>query len=169
MEFDEYVQANYNRLCALSAALTGNRADAQDLAHTALLKALRHWPRISSLADAHAYVRRIVVNEFISQHRRATQATRNSALTPVRHVPDPAELSAERSALLELVDTLPPQQRVAVVLRYYEDLDIPQMAEHLGCRQSTVRSNLSRAMATLRIAAGKPTNLGKEQTDAHRR
>lgn len=166
MEFDEYVQANYSRLCALSAALTGNRDDAQDLVHTALLKALRHWPRISSLSAAHAYVRRIVVNEFISQHRRAAQAARSEA-GPVRHVPDPAELSSERSALLELVDTLPPRQRAAVVLRYYEDLDDPQIAEYLGCSQSTVRSNLSRAMATLRITISQPTNLEKEQTDAH--
>ena len=49
---------------------------------------------------------------------------------------------------------LPPRQRAAVVLRYFHDLSDQQVADELGCRATTVRSLISRALSTLRAATG---------------
>jgi RNA polymerase sigma factor (sigma-70 family) len=57
----------------------------------------------------------------------------------------------ERDALIDQLAHLPRQQRAALVLRYYEGLSDAEIADVLGCAQSTVRSNASRALATLRI------------------
>lgn len=69
---------------------------------------------------------------------------------------------AQRVALLQMVQRLPARQRAAAVLRYFEDLDDEQIAAALGCRASTVPSNtvpsnISRALATLRVRNVYPT------------
>jgi len=65
---------------------------------------------------------------------------------------DPAAAVDERDAVLRVVAGLPPKQRAAVVLRFYEDLPDDEIADLLGCRTVTVRTHLSRALATLRGA-----------------
>lgn len=99
-----------------------------------------------------AYVHRSVVNAAISRWRRARR------FVPVE---DPAEVAPVSERLLEdeLVDAdvawklcgeLPPDQRAAVVLRYYEDYSYARIAAVLGCREATARSHVHRAMTTLR-------------------
>ena len=100
----------------------------------------------------HAYVRRMVVNEHLSwrrRHRRLVAHAQLDDLLP--SVPDHAAQHAERLDLLERVGRLPARQRAAVVLRYYEELDDAEIASVLGCSTSTVRSNIARALATLRV------------------
>jgi RNA polymerase sigma factor (sigma-70 family) len=65
--------------------------------------------------------------------------------------PDPAGEHADRVALLEELSRLPARQRAAIVLRYYADLSDPDIAATLGCRIGTVRSSISRGLATLRV------------------
>ena len=68
---------------------------------------------------------------------------------PAQRTEAPDEL-AERDAVWQVVRRLPPRQRAAVVLRYYEDLSEAETAEVLGCSIGTVKSQTSRAVATLR-------------------
>ena len=72
-------------------------------------------------------------------------------------MPDATAASDERDAILRLIAELPPRQRAAVALRYYEDLPIAEIADLLGSRETAVRSNLSRAIATLRQRLADPT------------
>jgi RNA polymerase sigma factor (sigma-70 family) len=65
---------------------------------------------------------------------------------------DPSVVWDERDAILRVVASLPPRQRAAVVLRYYEDLPDDEIAELIGCRPVTVRSLISRALASLRAS-----------------
>ena len=58
--------------------------------------------------------------------------------------------------MLRAIATLPPRQRAAVALRHYEDLDDVQIADLLGCRVGTVRSLISRALASLRSSLSVP-------------
>jgi RNA polymerase sigma factor (sigma-70 family) len=78
---------------------------------------------------------------------------------------DPAVALDERDAILRVVAALPPRQRAAVVLRYYEDLPDDEIADLLGCRPVTVRSLISRALATLRRSLPAPlvATLGDQQ------
>ncbi len=152
MTFDEYVTAHLPRLTRFAAVLTADRALAEDVLQTVLAKACAQWDRVSAADSPHAYVRRMIVNEHLSwrrRHRRLVAHAQLDDLLP--SVPDHAALHAERLDLLERVGRLPARQRAAVVLRYYEELDDAEIASALGCSTSTVRSNIARALATLRV------------------
>ena len=64
--------------------------------------------------------------------------------------PDPTGRLVEADAVWRVCSGLPRRQRAAVVLRFYEDLDYSEIAEVLGCAESTVRSQIHRALAALR-------------------
>lgn len=148
VDFDEWVAARGDRLFRLAYVLTGNRADAEDVVQDALSRALPRWSRIVEADDPDAYVRRMVVNAHISRWR--TWRRRESPVAEVRlgvtTEPDVEEHDRVWRACL----ALPPDQRVAVVLRYYERCDYFEIADLVGVREGTVRSRVSRGLATLR-------------------
>lgn len=158
--FDDYVAAELNRLLGYANALIGDPHLAADVVQEVLLKARPHWSRMST---PDAYLRRMIMNEHASWRRR--KANRDVVLMPgntMRDTPvnDHGDAYAEREAMLTRLATLPPKQRAALVLRYYEDRTDAEIAEVLDCRVGTVRSQISRALATLRAAehAARPTN-----------
>jgi len=63
-----------------------------------------------------------------------------------------------RAELLDLLATLPPKRRAAIVLRLYCDLSVEQTAEILGCTPGTVKSQTARGLDTLRARAAEATN-----------
>ncbi|MFZ1412327.1 MAG: RNA polymerase sigma factor, partial [Micropruina sp.] len=63
---------------------------------------------------------------------------------------DPADRVVAADQVWRLCGELPPAQRAAVVLRFYEDLSFAEIAEALGCREATARSHVHRAMVLLR-------------------
>ena len=105
-----------------------------------------------------AYVRRSLTNAYLNQRRR-----RSSSEIVTDAVPDrPTERSvfddlADRDEVWLLLSTLNERQRAALVLRYYENLDDSEIATALGCREGTVRSLISRGLATLRAGYSRPT------------
>jgi RNA polymerase sigma factor (sigma-70 family) len=94
-----------------------------------------------------------MVNERFSEGRRRSRRVRvvaPTATTPEPSVPAGADAVDRRDETWRWLATLTPQQRAVLVLRFYEDLPDSQIAEALGCGEATVRSNASRALATLR-------------------
>lgn len=157
MRFEEYVANQQFALLRFSTVLTGDGDLAEDIVQTVLGRAYQQWARIAATESPHAYVRRMVVNEYISWRRKWHRVIPASDLeTLIAQVPDHAEAHTERLALLHLVTRLPTRQRAAVVLRYYENLPYSEIAAILGIRESTVRSNLARALTTLRVQVGTP-------------
>lgn len=156
MTFDEFVSAELGALARFSGALAGNRHLAEDMLSDALLKVARRWRRISTMDDPAAYVRQVVVNTYLSDRRRAgrrrTVPTSDMWVLD-RVAPDAAAVVEARQEVAALLTVLPPQQRAAIVLRYLFDETDDQIADALGCSPGTVRSHLSRARATLRLAA----------------
>lgn len=150
---EEYARDRLPRLLAQAHTLTMNRADAEDLVQETLLKVMLNWERVSRTDTPDAYVRQILVNTFLSGKRKrsATEITSDKL--------EPSAGSAAEEALSPLfgdvwphVAKLPPKQRAALALRYYEDLPDERIAELLHCSTATVRSNVHRALATLRAA-----------------
>ncbi|MET7452196.1 SigE family RNA polymerase sigma factor [Streptomyces sp. NPDC005574] len=150
--FDTFVAARWSALFHLARLLVGgDRHRAEDLLQEALVKLWFVWPRIAEEAPE-AYVRKVLVRAAARSARRRWWGER-----PVEQLPDLAEADdvstavAERSRLEAALAQLPPRQRAAVVLRYYQDLPEKQVAEMLGCPVGTARSHASRGVARLRL------------------
>ena len=157
-EFDEWVAARGAGLLRLAYVLTGNRADAEDAVQDALARALPRWEHIRTVGDPDAYVRRMVVNAHTSWWRRFRKRETPVAETFTPDVAaDPG--TDERDQVWRACLALPEAQRVAVVLRYYEQLEYAEIAALTGVAEGSVRSRVSRGLATLR------TLLGEEEND----
>lgn len=147
--FQEYVASRGHALARMAYLLCGSRTDADDLVQAALAKAYARWAHISTLGSPDAYVRRILANQHVSWWR-ARRHERLTDRTPEVVVPDATAGHATADLLREGVRSLPPRQRAAIVFRYFEDLDDAAIADALGCSVGTVRSQISRALASLR-------------------
>lgn len=150
MEFAEYVARQRPALMRFATVLTCRTWLAEDLVSDVLGRAFERWERISGMAEPHAYVRRMVVNEYLSWRRRLTRTSPRAEVEPMA-IPDGADERAERDAMIRRLASLPRKQRAAVVLRYYAGLSDGEIATHLGCREPTVRSQIHRALNALRI------------------
>lgn len=158
MDFDEYVAAHGQALLRFAYLLCRDTHTAEDLVQSALADAFRHWRRVSRADHPDAYLRRIVVNTYLGWQRRRSWFERPTPLNDVQHrtEPDHATEIVGQDAMQRALDTLPPRQRAVLILRYYEDWDDAAIARCLDIAEPTVRSNVSRALTTLRAAAALP-------------
>ncbi len=159
-DFTAYVEARQQALARLAYLLSGDRDAAEDLLQNALAKVYRHWDRIQTVELPDAYVRRIMVNENNSRWRRMTRRRESPASHVIEVLDPPNAAHLDPTVSLDLwrhVQTLPTQQRAAIVLRYYEDLTEAQTAEILGCSVGTVKSHTSRAISALRTRMSEAT------------
>jgi RNA polymerase sigma-70 factor (sigma-E family) len=133
--------------------LCGDPAEAEDLVQDALVRAFSRPLRSPSAGEAEAFVRVIIANRFIDlARRRAAFGRAVIRLAPTASaVPDPADGVALRADLAAALATLTPRQRACVVLHYYEDLTIAQIARALGCGEGTVKRTLHDARFALHI------------------
>jgi RNA polymerase sigma-70 factor (sigma-E family) len=152
--FDEFVRVNQLALVRYATLLTGSQMQGEDLVQDVLTRLYPRWTTLrSDDGNILAYVRRSITNAHISWRRR--WSTRHIHLiddgvlpdVPVRDV-----YHVRDEQLWQRLLALPPKQRAAVVLRYYEDLSDADIAAALGCREVTVRTNISRGLAALRGA-----------------
>ena len=151
MEFEEYASARGQDLVRLGFTVSGDYQRAEDLAQIALMQAFRTWRRVRRADDPHNYVRRILVNSYLSMTRRRSFSEAPAAELDIdRTVPDPATGIVNSDDLWRALATLSARERVVLVLRYYQDMDDRTIADVLGIKPSTVRATASRALASLR-------------------
>jgi RNA polymerase sigma-70 factor (sigma-E family) len=158
MIFEEFAATRMPGVLRFAGVLTGDRATAEDLAQEVLIRAYSRWDRIGCLDRPEFYVRKMMLNEFLSWRRRSSRQipATGTALEPATITPDHAQEYTEREALLAEVGKLPRRQRAVLVLRYYEGLSDTEIAEVLGCTPGTVRGYASRALAALRVQITQP-------------
>jgi RNA polymerase sigma-70 factor (sigma-E family) len=153
--FRDYVAARQTALIRGAYLLTGDWQAAEDLVQAALVRVWPHWARITrDRADPDAYVRRVLVNQFISGRRRRWRDEYPAEDLP--DVPQAVDLFANadlKANLHILLVKLPPRQRAVLVLRFYYDLTEAATADTLGCTVGTVKSQTAKAMARLRAAS----------------
>jgi len=148
--FDEWVEARAAVLLRFAYLVTGSQHAAEDAVQSALERACRKWTRVRRADDPDAYVRRMIVNEHIADWRRAGRKVSPVAEVRLADQADPADVVSRADAVWRVCEGLPPQQRAAVVLRYYEDLEYAEIATILGVAETTVRSHVHRALTALR-------------------
>ena len=155
--FVEFVQDRGPALRGTAYLICGDWHRADDALQDALHKLYLAWPRVQRVGNVFAYARRSVVNAALYEGRRGWRREHAYADPPDRAVGDFATTQAVRDEVLRALATLAPRQRACVVLRFYEDLSVDQTAEVLGCSPGTVKSQVSRALTTLRPLLDQPT------------
>ena len=151
-EFAEFVAASWAPLYRTAYLLVGSRAQAEDLVQTALTNTYASWHRVRELGAAHAYARTAVVRSAASWHRSRFRMREH--LTS--EVPETAYTPEDfgHPSFLDAIRGLPPRQRAVVVLRFYDDLSVADVAVALGCSEGTVKSQTHVALRSLRLALG---------------
>ena len=137
-------------LVAYATLLAGDRATGQDLVQDAIVKVFGRMRTGFAPDVAEAYVRRAILTLYIDGFRRhRTRATfAHLVAEPERRASDDAA-SADRIDLRAALRTLGPQERAVVVLRFYEDLTVPDIADRMGLAEGTVKRYLSNALGRL--------------------
>lgn len=151
-DFIAFVTARQDGLIRLAILLCGEVHRAQDLVQEALIKAYRHWGKVQGASSPDAYVRTIVVREFLSWRRRRSSALElaSDAVPEAAQGHDLSEQVAISDQLRRALAELTPRQRAVVVLRFYQDLDDHTIARHLGYAPGSIASIASRAVQQLR-------------------
>jgi RNA polymerase sigma factor (sigma-70 family) len=129
-------------LVRLGFLLTGSREDSEDVVQSAFASASARWEEINQPL---AYLKRTVVNQASDLHKRRGRERGRPAAEALTEIPEVDETWA-------ILQRLPHRQRLVVVLRFYEDLPLGEIARLLHRPPATVRSDLRRALARLRKA-----------------
>lgn len=150
--FDELVAVRGPALRGYAYLLTGDAASAADLVQEALLRVFGRLRVGRDIEQLEGYLRRAILNLYVDDRRRAKRwrETRHLLVEPDPQSEDLATTHAVRQALSDLS----PKQRACVVLRYYEDLTVPEIADQLGCAEGTVKRHLADARSRLAAQLG---------------
>jgi RNA polymerase sigma-70 factor (sigma-E family) len=149
--FAEYVAARRDTVRRTAYLLCGDWHRADDLTQQAFVALYRSWRRIRDKGALDAYVRTCLTRAAIDESRRPWR--RETATEAVQDTPAPsdiAEVVVDRQVVRTALAAVPPRQRAALVLRYYDGLDIAATASALECSEGTVKSQSARGLAALR-------------------
>jgi RNA polymerase sigma-70 factor (ECF subfamily) len=145
-DYTTFFRREVRSLVTLAAAIAG--ADrAEEIAQEALLRAHREWDRISRYDKPGAWVRRVTINLATSSRRRRTTERRALERAGGRRQLDAPPPEVDQ--FWALVRRLPQRQAAAVALHYLEDLSIADIADALGCTESTAKAHLHQARRAL--------------------
>ena len=163
--FRAFVEERQTMLRRRAYLLCGSWADGDELVQEALARVYVAWPRIAEGAQT-AYTRRTMMNLYLNDQRKR----RREVLTDEAPEPLPSHAAGtdhDRELAMTLTDLLkglPEKQRAVLVLRFWEDLTVPQSAECTGVAEGTIKSQISRALAALRDRLAEPPLSGAGAT-----
>jgi RNA polymerase sigma-70 factor (sigma-E family) len=137
------------KLQAAAFLLVGDPGDAEDLVQSTLLKVFLKWDKVRAADDSLAYVRRILFTTGLRASRRRRVKEDYSHAPEIAFI-EPMTRVEDRDVLTRVLFALPPRQRAVIMLRFYEDLPVEEVARVLGCSPGTVKSQTSKALTSLR-------------------
>jgi RNA polymerase sigma-70 factor (sigma-E family) len=149
--FEEFVAATADTMLRTATLLTADRSAAEDLVQAAFTQAFAKWHHVRRAGNPVAYVRTILTRIFLAQHRRKSLVE-----VPFDPVVDQADDNgarvddALRISLLDALSALAPLDRTILVLRYFHDLPVAEVARQLALTDGACRTRASRALARLR-------------------
>ena len=156
--FADAVRDHQDEVYGVALRILGDRDAAREAASAAFLKAYRSWDRYDQTRPVRYWLLRIAANEAISVGRsRTRERARSTSVDDAAGVPDPAQTPdqvllarEERERVRAAVALLPELYRVPVVLRYFSELSVEEIAAVTDRPASTVGVQLLRARALLR-------------------
>lgn len=146
--FEEFFAAERTRLHRALFAITGSRAEAEDIGQDAFLRVWERWDRVGTLDDPAGYLHRTAMNIFRDRRRRLIVSLRRA----VHLSPESSEYDAveARSVAASVLGSLPPRQRAAVVLTEGLGYSAEEAGRMLGIKGSTVRALHHQARTSMR-------------------
>jgi RNA polymerase sigma-70 factor (ECF subfamily) len=152
---ERLVRDRERALIGYAYLVCGDATRAQDLVQDALVRTFSRERKGLTVITAEGYVRRAITSVFIDEYRRSQRWERVQHLfrdeEPTRDPVHAIEAGSDVHAALAL---LSPRERACVVLRYFDDLSVPQIARHLGIAEGTVKRYLADAVGRLQLALG---------------
>jgi RNA polymerase sigma-70 factor (ECF subfamily) len=147
--FEEFFQDERARLFKALCVITGSRDEAEDIAQEAFVKVWERWPSVGALQDPTGYLHRTAMNVFRDRYRRAALGLKRVVrLSPP---PDAFARIEAREAAAQMLASLTPRQRAAIVLTEALGYSAEEAGELLGIKGSTVRALNFQARAALKI------------------
>jgi RNA polymerase sigma-70 factor (sigma-E family) len=158
-QFTAFVTESYSALLRSACLITGDWHSAEDLLQTVLTRLYVRWGRAQGWDSPRGYARRVLVNQYLNSPHLTSRRRRwnHEASHDHDHLPeepaagrDGGDAIVARRVLGDALRALPDEFRVVLVLRFFEDLSIEEVAALLDCPVGTVKSRTSRALAQLR-------------------
>ncbi len=144
--FEELFREQYPSVLRDAMFILGDREQAKEVTSEAFTRMFARWARVSRYDKPGAWVRRVAIR---LAERRQTQASRHTAPGEKAATGPDAHQSDARHDVRDAVRRLAPQQRAAVMLHYFDDLPLADVARVLGCREGTVKAHLHQARGRL--------------------
>jgi RNA polymerase sigma-70 factor (sigma-E family) len=164
--FDAYVRQHAQSLCRAAFLLTGDHHLAEDLVQTALAKVALRWGRVVAKGEPTPYVRTVIVRTAIAWRRRRWHGEVPTSPLPERAGAEHATSLDRRDRLHQALLQVPPRQRAALVLRFYEDLSVADTARTMRCSVGTVKSQTAKGLAHLRALLAEEPSFSEQPSRA---
>ena len=160
-EFDAFFEWWYDRLVGTLWLYCGDRVVAEDCAQEALVRVARDWERVRVMASPGGWVHRVGFN-LVSSHFRRRRIERRAAarLRVVSPAVDDGQQVVDALVVQRAVASLSPRQRQAVILYYFADLPVTEVAEVMEAPANSVKSWLSRARQQLHVVLAGESDAG---------
>jgi RNA polymerase sigma-70 factor (sigma-E family) len=148
-------------LLKLARLFVDDRNAAEDLVQEAFIRLARSASRIEDASRAPAYLRSIVLNLARDHNRRGLVSLRHRSPLDDRvpGVDDEVTLRDDQRRVLDALRDLPDRQRACLVLRYYDELGVDEIADNLGISRNSVKTHLQRGLAALEAALAEPAEV----------
>lgn len=147
--YEWFFRAEYPQVVRSAYLVVYDQEAARDVAQEAFVQLLRHWNKVSKYEKPEAWVRRVAIRLAVKV------AKKQRTLTPLIDGHDtPATQQMGDPDLARAVAQLPGKQRVAIVLFYFEDRPVSEIAEILDCSEATAKVHLHRARKKLAALLG---------------
>ena len=146
VDIAEVFEASYRRLVVQLYGVVGNAGEAEDLVQEAFVRAYAAGPRFTRVDNPEAWLRTTAVN----LHRNRWRKMRNFGRIKHR-ITAPPDLPGldDHVDVVDALRRLPESQRVVLVMHYFADRQVDQIAEELGIAEGTVKSRLARGRGAL--------------------
>lgn len=160
---DQYIRKYGKRLYGLCMTLCADKHEADDLYQDTWVKVIRSFDSFDNTKDFEPWLTRLCVNTYRDKLRRLSRSPflnfTNNETKDAFFSTAPAPEREDYSDLYAAIDQLPEKLRLAIILFYFEDMDISKTAQTLGIPPGTVKSRLNKARKLLKEVLTDETDL----------
>jgi RNA polymerase sigma factor (sigma-70 family) len=146
VSFDDFFCREFNNVVRQVFYVLGEGDSAIEVAQEAFIRLYQKWPKVSRYEVPFAWVRKVAIRIAVKNRLRRYRELSVDELpeVPSESIPDSSYFDVRRAVM-----ELPRAQKAAVMLYYFEDLPLEDVAQVIGCRKGTVKTHLARARTHL--------------------